>query len=104
MRKRQKQIIIRMSEKEHADYTKRLSRTSLTGNSFGLKCLLCHPIFVIDGMPVLLRELKAIGNNLNQIAKATNSKQQVPDILLKDVEKGMSELWLLLKSLKVENR
>lgn len=101
MRKRSKQIIIRMSEKEHADYTKRLNKTSLTSNSFALKCLLCHPIFVIDGMSALLRELKAIGNNLNQVARATNSRQQVPDILLKDIEKGMSELWLLLKSLKV---
>lgn len=96
MRKRSNQILIRLNDEEFAKYQTRLSRSGKTGNFFCLACLLKHPITVIENMPDILRHLKAIGNNLNQIARAANAGFQVPSVIA-NLQKEVDSLWRLLK-------
>jgi len=96
MRKRSNQILIRLNDEEFSKYQMRLSRSGKTGNSFCLACLLNHPITVIENMPDILRHLKAIGNNLNQIARAANAGYHVPPIT-SQLQKEVDLLWRLLK-------
>lgn len=98
-RTRPRQIIIRMKDDEYALYEKQLEKSKLTGNSFGIKCLLDHPINVIENMPELIRQLKMIGNNLNQLTRAVNSGYTIPPEV-ESLQKGVDELWQLLRQLK----
>lgn len=98
-RTRPKQIIIRMTQEEYDAYQKRLQKTKLNGNSFGIKCLLNNPITVIDDIPELIRQLKGIGNNLNQLARAANSGKDVP-INFDELDEGVKEIWRWLRSAK----
>ncbi|MBP8599405.1 MAG: MobC family plasmid mobilization relaxosome protein [Selenomonas sp.] len=47
-------------------------------------------------MPEMLRQLKAIGNNLNQIARAANSGFQAPPVT-REIQEEVDLLWQLLK-------
>lgn len=107
MRRRNKQVKVRMTEEEYQYYKERLNDSQLTGNFYGIKCLLTHPIYAIGGLQELIRQLKAIGNNLNQISKLLHCKQDSFIIknelseLIKEVKQGTKQIWQLLKSLKV---
>ena len=96
MRKRNLQILIRANETEFALYKKRLNKAGMSGNKFCLACLLNHPINVIENMPAILRQLKAIGNNLNQIARATNAGIAPPPVF-DEIKQEVNILWQLLK-------
>ena len=96
MRNRKNQILIRMSDAEFSQYQKRRARSGKSGNAFCLACLLNHPIRAIEHLPEILRQLKAIGNNLNQIARAANAGFQAPPVTQK-IQEEVNLLWRLLK-------
>lgn len=102
MRTRQRQIIIRMTDDEAAAFQKRTAKSKLKQNEFAIKCLLNHPVNVIEDMPELIRQLKAVGNNLNQLARAANAGQAMPPASVAELGKGVDELWQLLRRLKGE--
>lgn len=97
MRTRPNQIIIRMTEEEYLSYKDRLEKSNLKGNDFGIRCLLDHSINVVPGTLEMIRSLKAIGNNLNQIAKAVNGDYLPGRNTISELERGVTELWQLLK-------
>ena len=70
MRNRKNQFLIRMNDAEFSQYQNRQVRSGESGNAFCFACLLNHPIRVVEHLPEMLRQLKTIGNNLNQIAHA----------------------------------
>jgi|GEM_PF-2767300 len=70
MRNRKNQILICMNDAEFSQYQNRRAPSGKSVNAFCLACLLNHPIRVIEHLPEMLQQLKAIGNNLNQIAHA----------------------------------
>ena len=96
MRNRKKQILIRLNDAEFAQYQKRRKRTGKSGNAFCLACLLNHPIRTVENLPEILRQLKAIGNNLNHIARAANSGFQAPPVT-REIQAEVDLLWQLLK-------
>ena len=96
MRTRHNQILIRLNDEEFTKYQKRLGLSGKSGNDFSLACLLNHPITVIENIPDMIRHLKAIGNNLNQIARAANAGFQTPPIITQ-IQKEVDLLWRLLK-------
>ena len=73
MRNRTNQILIRLNDAEFAQYQKRRKRTGKSGNAFCLACLLNHPIRTVENLPEILRQLKAIGNNLNVVVQGNNN-------------------------------
>ena len=96
MRNRKNQILIRMSDAEFSQYQNRRARSGKSGNAFCLACLLNHPIRVVEHLPEMLRQLKAIGNNLNQIARAANAGFEAPPIT-QEIQEEVELLWRLLK-------
>ena len=61
-------------------------------------CALGKEIVVVPGIDAAAEELRRIGNNLNQIARAVNSGQVRAVDLTKTAE-GVKEIWQLLNSL-----
>ena len=96
MRNRKNQILIRMSDAEFSQYQNRRARSGKSGNAFCFACLLNHPIRVVEHLPEMLRQLKAIGNNLNQIARAANAGFEAPPIT-QEIQEEVELLWRLLK-------
>lgn len=105
-RTRENQVLIRMTNEEYAAYQIRLDKSKLKKISFGIKCLLGQPITVFDveGLSAIQKQLGAIGNNLNQIAKVINSGGLAQINVLEDLQKGVGELWQLLRLVKVAKR
>ena len=104
MRTRAKEVKTRMTEEEFQKYQARLEKSKLTGNSYGLHCLLNHKINVVEDVPELIRQLKAIGNNLNQIARATNAGNVIPPPAVAELDEGVKELWQWLRRQKEGSR
>ena len=48
-------------------------------------------------MQALLRELSAIGNNINQIAHTANATQSVSTAQLNEVQRLLGEAWRMVK-------
>ena len=100
-RTRAKEVRIRMTDDEFATYKERLELSKMTAQKYGLRCLLDNEkINVIEDLPELMRQLKAIGNNLNQIARAANSGDKEPPAAVAELQQGVGELWQLLKQLR----
>jgi len=75
MRLREREIKIRVSDDEYDDLQRRNSKARLAEWMRDV-CLAQHEVKrfnVAPCDPALLRQLAGIGNNLNQIARATNS-------------------------------
>ena len=101
MRKRMIKISVRLNEQEHA-HLKRLSETT------GLKMepLIRQLILGRDVKPrppenlaELLRQISAMGNNINQIAKVTNSSKFIRSEDIEAIQKMQDELWQAIKEL-----
>lgn len=100
-RVRPRQIITRMTEDEFSAYQKRVEASKLSSQKYSLRCLLDdEKIYVIEDMPELIRQLKAIGNNLNQIARAANAGDKEPPAAVTELKQGVGELWQLLRRLR----
>ena len=101
MRKRGKAVLVRLNEQENV-HLKRLSETS------GLKMepLIRQLILGRDIKPrppenlaALLRQMSAMGNNINQIAKMANSSKFIRSEDMEAIQKMQDELWQAIKEL-----
>ena len=66
-------------------------------------CALGKDIVVVSGIDALVSELRRVGNNLNQIARAVNSgfidvESSAADDL-SEIQKGVKQIWQSLNSL-----
>lgn|GEM_PF-1787033 len=103
-RKRANEVRIRMDDKEYATYKSKLVASHLSGNTFGIKALTGISVTVIPNSIELIRQLKMLGNNVNQITRAINFKTQPHASVVEKVGKGMRELWQLLSQCVVDGR
>ena len=72
MRKRNTTIAIRCTEEESRRIHELAVRHGLKLNDFVMRCALGKKIVVANGIDELVRQQKAIGRNLNQIATLAN--------------------------------
>ena len=72
MRKRNKTIAIRCTEDESRHIHDTADRYGLRLNDFIMRCALGKKIVVANGIDEIVRQQKAIGRNLNQIAALAN--------------------------------
>ena len=91
---RNREVHIRLTDQELALLRTRVACTDLTRQEFCLRSILDrdippprHP-----DLALIRRELNAIGNNINQLARAANSGYRVPreDMLI--IERAFSDL------------
>ena len=63
----------RTTEEEKSIIMKKVDASDLSISEYLRRCALGKQIVVVNGLDDLARELRAIGNNLNQITRAVNS-------------------------------
>jgi hypothetical protein len=86
-RTRNKQIILRSTEKEYELIQKKVEKSKLKQNDFLLKSALQKDIIVIYGLKELLLELIREGKNLNQISKALKQNE------ITELKEKLIDLW-----------
>ena len=96
--KRNHEIKIRFNDDEFKILNNKLERTSLSRKAFSRACILGKEIKVPPDLEYykLKNEFNHIGNNLNQIARALNNRQ---DISLKTIMETIKELRQMIKNL-----
>ena len=98
-RKRPKQIVIRVSEEELDKIKLKVQRSNLKQSEYIIKCLLEKDIYVVEGLGELIKQVKYIGNNLNQLTRAVHEGKADCSNEVKEIQKELSEVWQLLRSL-----
>ena len=93
-RRRRKQMLVRLTEEEFQFVEKETGKTALKKEAFARSRILGKPIPLKNhpDASLVIRELNAIGNNVNQIARQAHLGNPIPqrDFLL--VRKAFEEL------------
>ena len=90
-----------MTIDEYNALQKSRERANMKQNDFVLACISKKQINVIEGISDVMKALRQIGNNLNQITRAINSGMTTSQPAIEELQKGVDELWQLLRRLKV---
>lgn len=92
-RTRNKQIILRSTEKEYELIQKKVKKSKLGQNEFLIKAALQKDIIVIEGLKELILELIREGKNLNQIAKVLNQNENLKQNEITELKEKLIDLW-----------
>lgn len=96
-RSRPHQIVIRVNEKELAQIKDKVKKSGKSQQEYLIQALTKKKIINNDPIKELMPELKRMGNNLNQIAKALNSSGYYQYNLITQNQKELNEIWQLLR-------
>ena len=89
----------RASEEEKDRIMKKVDASDLSISEYLRRCALDKQIVAVNGLDDVARELRAIGNNLNQITRAVNSGH-IHAVNLNETEEMLGQLWQSLNSLQ----
>ena len=89
----------RSTEEEKHRIMKKVDASDLSISEYLRRCALDKPVIVMEGVDQIAYELRAIGNNLNQITRAVNSGY-VQAVDLQETEEVLGQLWQSLNSLQ----
>ena len=67
-----KQFSIRISEQDLDTIRRKAAQAHMSQSDYVISCCLGKKIIILDGLKEVLRQQKAIGNNLNQLAVLAN--------------------------------
>ena len=101
MRKRMIKISVRLNEQEHT-HLKRLSEiTGLKMEPLVRQLILGRELKPRppENLAALLRQMSAMGNNINQIAKTANSSKFIRSEDIEEIKNMQSELWQVVKNM-----
>ena len=70
--KKDKQFSIRISAQDLETIRRKAAQAHMTQSDYVTSCCLGKKIIILDGLKEVLRQQKAIGNNLNQLAVLAN--------------------------------
>ena len=70
--KKDKQLSIRISEQDLDTIRRKAAQAHMSQSDYVISCCLGKKIIILDGLKEVLRQQKAIGNNLNQLAVLAN--------------------------------
>ena len=71
--KKDKQLSIRISEQDLETIRRKAAQAHMSQSDYVISCCLGKKIIILDGLKEVLRQQKAIGNNLNQLAVLANT-------------------------------
>lgn len=98
MRNKSRQINFRVTEKEYNYIYKRSQKSNIPLSNFLLRSALDKEIVIIEGLPLIIIELRKIGVNINQLTKLSN-EGRIATIEMFGVKKGLDNIWQSLNSL-----
>jgi hypothetical protein len=101
MRKRTKQVIVRLSSEEHALLLAKMELSGLSCSALFRKILRDDniPVYPVDDMKDLLAHISKIGSNINQIARVANSTQTADASMLTETSFQIDKLRRYIKEL-----
>ena len=70
--KKDKQFSIRISKQDLDAIRRKAAQAHMSQSDYVISCCLGKKIIILDGLKEVLRQQKAIGNNLNQLAVLAN--------------------------------
>ena len=70
--KKDRQFSIRISEQDLETIRQKAAQAHMSQSDYVISCCLGKKIIILDGLKEVLRQQKAIGNNLNQLAVLAN--------------------------------
>ena len=70
--RKNKQFSIRISEQDLEAIRRKAAQAHMSQSDYVTACCLRKQIMILDGLKEVLRQQKAIGNNLNQLAVLAN--------------------------------
>ena len=89
----------RATEEEKAIIMWKVIEAGMNISEYLRRASLDKPVMNVSGLDEIAHELRAIGNNINQLTRAVNSGYiQVVD--LHETEEALSQLWQSLNSLR----
>lgn len=89
---------IRMTPREKAAIIGRAKRAGRTTSEFMIDTALNRKIIVINGLPEMVRELKALGRNLNQLMILCNMGK-VQAVQMNEFEETLADIHSELRKL-----
>ena len=89
----------RATEEEKDRIMKKVDASDLSISEYLRRCALDKSVIVMEGVDQIAYELRAIGNNLNQITRAVNSGY-IQAVDLQETEEVLGQLWQSLNSLQ----
>lgn len=102
-RKRDNRITVRMSDSEYDTYQRKLVQSNMTANAYCVKCITDKKVIQktpeeLQALAAIQKQLSAIGNNINQIARYCNADGNSPPAqALEKLAEEVSKSWQLLK-------
>lgn len=101
MRKRNIRISVRLNEKEYTHLVRQSQHTGLKFEPL-LRCLITgldlKPRAPAE-WPELVRQVSAIGNNINQLVRVANSERSVSHETLCEMQRHQAAVWEVVKKL-----
>lgn len=101
MTERSKSILVRLSEKEKIYVQTQAANAALKTETYCRKVLLDHEVKPKQPADItkLLDEIKAIGNNINQIAHRANLDNIATDTMIKQAIQLQQTIWEKVKAM-----
>ena len=96
MRKRNKNLSIRLTESEWRIVKNMQEESEMNMRDFILTCVYCQPMIIKKGADKIVTQLKYIGNNLNQLTRKVNSGQ------IKDCSFELEKMYMALEAMREE--
>ena len=93
-----KHFNFRVNEKEYNVIKTKIEKSKLNTSKYLLRTAMDKDIIVIDGLEEIIKQLRKIGNNINQLAKLSNQGRLI-NVNLEDVKEEMKNIWQLLNLL-----
>lgn len=102
-RTRKNQVKVYLDDKEKAKLEKLITRSKITKSEYIRKSILEKEIIVVEDIKELVKQLKAVGNNLNQLTKIANTEKQFQEI--EPIKADLDQVWKeVINALKKVNK
>lgn len=100
-RQRQRRIEICLDEKEYAHLKRQVGACGLSCAGYLRRLILGHTVKLRAPAewPELVRQVSAIGNNINQLVRVANSERSAPPEVLREAMRLQAAVWEKVKNL-----
>ncbi len=100
MKTKPHQLNIRLTPQQYKMITEKSHQTNKTKTELIIDSLNKNPIYMIPEFQEILKNIKYLGNQTNQLSQKLDQNQPINKKLIQDLQTGCDELWRLLKSLR----